>query len=113
MGQNSNYVDTSRIAAGKGTTVGGALSLVGGFQLGCVIARTGVGVITITLDVAVGFAVAAQYLLWFQTNTAGGLVGIAVDTSDQVKTVTMQTVAGAATESAFWFEVERILTRPS
>lgn len=110
---DSNYVNYSTIASGKGTTVGGALSLVGGYNVGCVIARTGVGVITITLDVAVGFAVAAQYLLWFETNTAGGLVGIVADTSDQVKTVTMQTAAGAATESAFWFEVQRLLTRPS
>lgn len=113
MGQNSNYVDTSRIASGKGTTVGGALSLVNGWQLGCVIARTGAGVLTITLDVAVGFAVAGQYMLWFQCNTAGGLVPVTVDTSDQVKTITMQTAVGAATESAFWFELERNLTRPT
>lgn len=99
----------SLIAFGKGTTAGGALSLVGGYQVGCVIARTGAGVITITLDPAVGFCVAGEYMLDFFCNTLAN-VFVAVDTSDQVKTVTMQTAAGAATDGAFWFKVWRKIT---
>ena len=119
MSDQNGYAALSLVAFGRATTVGGALVL--GFNVGCVLARTGVGVVTITLDPAVGFidnvnpatALGDGYAdVGMFTNGVGQYT--LVDTSAQVKTLSMFATAagaGAAAEGAFAFKLFRRLTR--
>ena len=108
---DNDFVKVSQIASGKGTTVGGSLTVT--FQAGCVIARTDTGTITITLDAAVGFVTAAMHILRFRLNTTAVVQALETNTSDSVKTIVMGTTGGTATEAAFEFEIVRLLTRAS
>lgn len=99
------------IASGKGTTVGGAMSIAAGWNAGCVLTYGGVGIVVITLDAVAGFVAAAEYQLFFVCGTAT-IQPTHVLTSPGVLTVTMATaVAGVATESTFWFKLERLLSQ--
>lgn len=83
------------LAAAGGTTVGAALTTR--FARGCALARTGVGVITVTLDTQVD---ANECVLHVACETATQYATI-TNTSDQVKTITICDNAGAAAEGAF------------
>lgn len=106
-----DIIEKQLIAVGRGTTVGAALTLT--FQRGCTLARTGVGVVTATLDPAPapqgGTDSATDSILWCQPMTNDILV-TPVDTSATVKTFNFRT-GGAAAESAFEIEIYRLITR--
>lgn len=107
-----DFVELSLIAFGKGTTVGGALTTT--FIHGGTMAYIGVGVVDLTLDPAVGFAVAAGYIAQLDLLTNGVSQKTIVDTSDQVKRMSFfasAAGAGAAAESAFSFKFWRRITR--
>lgn len=94
-----NLVQGQVWAAGKMT---GAGVLV--FQRGCVLARTGAGVYTITLDKEID---AAECTILATPNVAGDAAIGVVDTSDAVKTLNAFNTAGAATDTDFSFVILR------
>ena len=89
------------IAAGAGTTVGGAL--VERFRRGCTLARTGAGTVTVTLDAAL--LVDANECFFVITGETAAQIATMVNTSDSVKTIIIYNVAGAAAEGAFNFAI--------
>lgn len=106
-----DFVELSLIAFGKGTTVGGALTTT--FIHGGTMAYIGAGIVDLTLDAAVGFAVAAGYIMDLDLLTNGVSQKTITDTSAQVKRLSFfasAAGAGAAAESAFQFKVWRRLT---
>lgn len=102
-----DFVKMQLIALGRGTTVGAALVMT--FFVGATFARTGVGVVTATLDAAVGFADAATNSLPTVFALTNDITVVPVDTSASVKTLNFRT-GGAAAESAFEAFLWRRLT---
>lgn len=101
------------IAVGRGTTIGAVITM--SFSRGATFARTGVGVVTATLDPSpspVGALDAAtDSLLWAQALTANNTVQ-PVDTSATVKTFNFFLGnTGAAAESVFIIEIYRLISR--
>lgn len=106
-----DIVKMQLIAAGRGTTVGGVMIV--NWQRGMLLTRVVAGVVAATLDPSPapeGGLTAADGYIEFLTNTAGGLNPVTVDTTDFVKTTTMQTAAGVATDSAFSIKIYRRLS---
>ena len=101
------------IACGRATTVGGTLS--SSFVRGCTLARTGTGVVTATLDPSpspVGATDSATDSLIFVHPLTAAITVVPADTSATVKTFNFVGAGGTtATESAFEFEIYRLVTR--
>lgn len=89
-------------ACGKYTTVGAALTTT--FVRGATLARTGVGVVTCTLDKLVDAAECTLDIISMTT----GVWPFALDTSDTVKTFTVIDNANMAAEGACSFNVWRV-----